>query len=326
MLFIFPAFIALSNSAQPGLWGAHGTGTFSLLYPEDEFAFKKIQMIDEQVTVKLYDNFATVKGTYWMYNETRDTIKIKTGYPQNSTFEHQRDYRTADVIFDDFYGLKVFTNKQSAEILNNQYHYNVYNDINNWYIWNTTFLPQDTTKIEVYFLVKTTSTISEGYNRDDANGFIYILESGSTWKQPIKKGLISIWLTDDLESIRGIDPDSNYTFSKIGNVIKAEFTNLSPTDSNNIILTYDGSDSELEYDQVRNELKKYYSELDSLESKVKSLNDFEPKEFGDPFEVHSFGMNPLIWMVLAFIVSAIIIMFILTKAIQLIIKTLPNKL
>ncbi len=46
ILFSLPINI-LGNTAQPGFWGAGGTGTFSLLYPEDSLQYKKIQKMSQ---------------------------------------------------------------------------------------------------------------------------------------------------------------------------------------------------------------------------------------------------------------------------------------
>ena len=78
---LFSTLFLSSNSAQPRVWNAGGTGSFTLLYPQDTIAYKKIQMQSEKIYMQLYKGFATVKGTYFFKNTSIDTLKIKVGYP-----------------------------------------------------------------------------------------------------------------------------------------------------------------------------------------------------------------------------------------------------
>ena len=71
----------VSNSAQPGVWNAGGSGTFTLLYPEDSIAYKKIQMKSEAIFMQLHKGFATVKGIYNFNNTSLDTLKNKSWLP-----------------------------------------------------------------------------------------------------------------------------------------------------------------------------------------------------------------------------------------------------
>ena len=51
------------------------------------------------------------------------------------------------------------------------------------------FLPEEIKKVEVFFIVSTNGGgIRKGYSLEHYNAFLYLLESGSVWKNPIEKG------------------------------------------------------------------------------------------------------------------------------------------
>lgn len=213
LIISFCTVLSYSNVAQPGLWNAGGMGNFSLMYPEDSLSYRKIQMADEKISIQLYRGYAVVKGIYKMYNDTKDTVRIKTGYPLNGSYDGETDnYKRAEIRFDSLYGLDVKINNLPAEIISEPADSSQgYSHNDNWYIWNNIFSPEDTTVITVYFIVNTNNTsIRQGYTKDHFNGFIYVLETGSTWKQPIKSGEIRIQTMDDIitQDIKGIKPDS----------------------------------------------------------------------------------------------------------------------
>lgn len=312
--------VLYSNSAQPGLWSAGGTGTFSLLYPEDEYGYKKIQMIDELVTIKLFDGFASVKGTYWMANTTSDTIKIKTGYPVNSQFKSEKGFYRTDITFDKLYEINVLTNGGNQKLKIEQIpQENIKLENPDWYVWNNAFSPNDTTIIQIYFLVKTNeSTLIDGYKHEDLNGFIYLLESGSTWKQPIKKGKIQIVLDGSIKikKLRGVNPDSIFMWNKEQNMLITNFTNLNPTELDNIIITYPNYNSNFDFAKVVLGSKKYFKELDSIEKLDINESLFEKIEFGNPFKSKKIGINPylLIYIVpLILLVTGLILIILLVK-------------
>lgn len=74
LILLFSPFFLLANIAQPGIYNAGGNGVFSPVFPQDSAAFQKIQMVREEVYVQVYPGFAVVKGCYWMYNTTDETI------------------------------------------------------------------------------------------------------------------------------------------------------------------------------------------------------------------------------------------------------------
>ncbi len=295
LILLSPSLFA--NSAQPGFWNAGGAGTFSLLFPEDSTGYKKIQMVRELVSIQLYKGYAVVKGTYWMYNTTDSLISIKAGYPLNSSFEGKSDdYRKAEIKFESLYGIEVYSNnlKQTllAETETSSYP--------NWYVWQNAFAPQDTTKITVYFIVNTNNTfIRSGYAGDENNGFIYLLETGSTWKQPIVTGEIRMELKDgiSIQGIQGIKPDSVFRINEEKAQLLYRFSNLSPTPEHNIILKYTENLKRFDFNEVLKNQTQLYIEIDRFSTSTIDFKTFESYTFGDPFEVNSINWTGIVFFV-----------------------------
>lgn len=323
LFFLISWQIICANSAQPGFWRSGGSSTFSLLFPEDKEQYQKIQMVKELVTIRLYDGFAVVKGTYWMYNHSDEKIKIKAGYPINSIFEAEKHASLTNIEFDSLYKLEVKINgspqmllKQNlGEVENHKY-------INNWYVWANSFIAKDTTQIQVYFLVKTQAKLSLGYSKEITNAFIYLLESGSTWKQPIIDGTIQIQLADELElkSINGIDPDSIFLWNEKYKLLRTNFKNISPTPENNIIVNFEVLDENFDFSSVLDDYRYYFTELDKLEKIDFSQESFTSYTFKDPFEIQSFSLDlfSVIYygIIFLFWICVFLIVYILIKALK----------
>ena len=303
----------LANAAQPGLWTAGGTGTFSLLFQQDTVYHDKIQMVDELISIKLFDGFAVVKGSYWMYNAEDYPVTIHAGYPVNSIFESQKDhYHVTNVRFDSLYEMKVLTDGIPTPFLQRA-RPGAYGS-ENWRVWETNFPPQDTTLIQVYFMVNTSeSLLKKGYSSERLNGFIYLLESGSTWKQPITKGKIQIQLSDDvaLSSIRGISPDSIFGWNEPHRLLSTTFRDLSPTPENNIVITYQQTDHDISYHQALAQAAHYFEELDSLEQFETDRWAYEHIRFDSPYET-GFYADSIGWYLFYFISGVVTLIIIPT--------------
>ncbi len=321
-----------ANTAQPGFWNAGGTGSFSLFYPQDSTQYKKIQMVKELVSIQLHRGYAVVKGEYWMYNSYPDSITIKVGYPLNSSFisEETNNHYLLDVWFDSLYGLKAYRNKDEVTILSEMIkNPNAGWQNDNWYAWENTFTPFDTTLITVYFIVNTNNTIiRNGYYKDHNNGFIYLLETGSTWKQPIVKGEIRIKLMDGLSlgDIRGLSPDSIFISENNTNILLARFQNLSPAAINNIIITYAENTDEFNFQNILNNQNKLYNQIDLFSSVRLSEINFVPREFEDPFIVSSSSWIISTIMILLFAGGPFLFISAVVIGIIILIVIIKNKL
>lgn len=318
LFLLLTAASIVANVAQPGIWNAGGMGNFSLLFPDDSLAYKKIQMTDEKVSIQLYKGYAVVKGVYKMYNDTKDIVKIKTGYPLNVNFKsNANDIHRADIRFDSLYGLDVMINSVPVKIISEPSETVSENSQNdNWYVWQNTFAPEDTTVITVYFIVNTNNNfVRKGYSKDKFNGFIYILETGSTWKQPIINGEIRIKLEDEikLDDIKGIKPDSVFKFNfnnnkdENNNLLQYKFKSITPSYSDNIIITYAENAEDFNFAEILSKKDFLYKSIDDFsELKINSAG-LKGKKFKSPYEVESSGWESLSIFLISFFVIIIII-------------------
>lgn len=250
-------------------------------------------MVKEIVSIQLYRGYAVVKGEYWMYNSASEPVRIKVGYPLNSCFNSIDSYAhyLTDIRFDSLYGLRVFRNDEAVTILSEA----ISNpdagwENENWFVWDNTFTPYNTTLITVYFIVNTNNTIfREGYNIETNNGFVYLLETGATWKQPIVEGEIRIKLMDDLSlnDIKGLSPDSIFKSNVKTGIFLTQFKNLSPTTDNNIVITYTENPDEFNFRDVLDREDELYNEIDNFSSLLISENYLTQIIFDIPFNFSS---------------------------------------
>jgi hypothetical protein len=282
----------ISNAAQPGIWNAGGSG-YHLLYPSDSLNFKRIQMQSENISVKLYQGFAVVKGEYFMFNDTEDTIKVKVGYPINGIFEGNSYGKLNQVSFDGLYKLKTKQNGIELSIIETPVEEDQLNtttfENDNWYVWENVFLPDSTTKIEVLFIVNTNNArIREGYKKDEHNAFVYLLESGSVWKQPIVKGDFKVSLSKELqlEDIHGAT-DMNWEYDQDSEkdiILYASRTNFSPTPKDNIVFNYGEKIDDFNFDLIIENTDHYFDEIERISTISKPDKNLIILEVEDPYK------------------------------------------
>lgn len=290
-----------SNVAQPGVWNAGGTGTLSLLFPGDSSSFRQIQMVDEQVCVLLFRGFAVVKGSYTMVNASPDDLNLRLGYPCDGYFSSggHGSYETG-ILFDSLYGLKAFVDDIGVEMDYGGIADDYGTDFR-WYSWETHFPAGDTINIGVYFLVNTNNAkITRGYSSDKSNAFIYLLESGASWKQPVLNGEVRLRLMDGLtiSDIHGIAPDR--IFSESREAVRTfifRFDSLSPTPADNIILTYSKRIDDFNFPEVLDRMEMLYGLIDGFSTEKLSILEEANISPGDPFEVRSLSTFMLIFRV-----------------------------
>jgi hypothetical protein len=281
--FLTTALSSIGNVAQPGLWHAGGSNPFTLLFEEDAPFFQKIQMQREVVSIDLYPGFAVVKGQYWMHNPLDTTVRIRTGYPTNQVIDYDgKDSNRMEIGFDSLYKVRVLINGVEKSLLD-------YDDADaqKWRIWETNFAADTTTLIEVYFLVRTSnSQVINGSSKETLEGFIYVLETGSLWKQPIESGEIRIQFrgTMQLTDIHGVYPDSVFKIHQDGTFYLYEFENLSPTKDDNIaIVAYPRSP--VDFEKILSLSEHYFRDADKTSERKVKKRLMSPHKFKDPFDL-----------------------------------------
>ncbi|MCL7755048.1 hypothetical protein [Polaribacter sp. Z022] len=276
-------FFFVSNSAQPGVWNAGGSGSFTLLYPEDTIAYKKIQMKSENIYMQLYKGFATVKGNYYFKNTATDTLKIKVGYPINNVFENiDFHHQVNEVRVDGLYKIKGLVNGNEAEVFKKP---NAQND--NWYVWEITFPPNKITEFTVYFLVNTNNAKTiEGYESDKKNAFIYLIETGSIWKSPIENGNFYTQLKDNLSinKVKSSSPTSLY-FDEENSVLKFSLSDYGKKPDPNFVITYGKTISNFNFEAITKNSDSYFNEINTFSKLNFSKNTYSDIDLPNPYKV-----------------------------------------
>jgi hypothetical protein len=307
--FAFATVPAYSNSAQPGIFQAGGTANFVLLYPEDSASFRKIQMVDEKISIQIYRGFAVVKGEYKMYNTVDTGIKIKVGYPVNTALKAtERGSAATQIFFDQLYALRSYTNGKENMFLVQPGPAKMSMDENNWYVWENSFKPKDTTTIVVYFVVNTNNaSVRQGYTVENNNGFIYLLETGATWKQPILKGEIRIRLMDDLQikDIRGLSPMSSFGVNNDDKILVYRFSNLSPTLEDNIVMTYTPNIEHFDFSYVSQKRQVLFGSIDTCSNTAIDETKLATQTFKNPYEVRKVNLFSLVGLLGVILVSVL---------------------
>ncbi len=304
---ILPVFILVpllwilcSNVSQPGVYNSGGMA-FTMLFPEDSLAYKKIQMREERIYIQLYKGYAVVKGVYQMVNTSSDKLSFKMGYPIKGIY-HGGAVESNEVSLDSIYKFKVKSNGNELPILTHQF-----DDTNevmtfanqNWLTWQMDFLPQQENVITVYFIVNTNNgQVARGYSKDYLNVFTYLLESGKVWKQPIEKATFTIQLRDGLsyKAIRGLS--EHFQFEKASNapILLGGLTAFSPLPKDNLIITYGHQIENFDFEKVLEKETILFEAIDDF-SNQKLPSTFEKIQPQSPYEV-SFD----IWSTFPFII------------------------
>ncbi len=280
---VFFSIFLISNSAQPGVWNAGGSGSFTLLYPEDSIAYKKIQMKSEDIFMQLYKGFAVVKGNYYFKNTATDTLKIKVGYPVNNVFENiDFHHEVNHVRVDGLYKIRGLINDNEAPLIKKPN-----SEKDNWYVWEVSFPPQKITKFTVYFLVNTNNAkITEGYNSDKKNAFIYLIETGSIWKSPIESGNFYTQLKDNisLKNVKASSPNQ-LAYNKENTTLKFTLSDYGKKPDPNFIITYGKTISDFNFKEITLNSNVYFNTIDDF-SKLK-LNDisYTNVDLPNPYKV-----------------------------------------
>lgn len=312
LLFLYLLFCA--NAAQPGVWNAGGGG-FTFLFPEDSTAFRKIRMQSEAINIQLYPGFAVVKGTYQMQNTTGDTIVIKVGYPVQGIYDSEHRIERNEITFDGLYQLRVIQDGKERAIIEaplpkQSGRARTY-DNDNWYVWESVFLPNAQTAISVYFMVNTNSArITEGYARDHHNAFLYILESGRIWQPPIGEAVFRIQCMEDLapEDIHGISPGVDFDLLPTQKLLFGKKNDFIPMPEDNLLINYGREVKPFDFAAKTTESERYFTLIDELAHIPVEADRLISFEEADPYRVQQSTPLPWISLILLFGLPALLLL------------------
>ena len=299
LAFLGLMMLLCSNVSQPGVYNSGGMA-FTMLFPEDSLAYKKVQMQEEKIYMKLYKGYAVVKGTYKMVNTTSEKLSFKMGYPIKGIYNGGAA-ELDQVSLDSIYKFKVKTNQKEVAIDQVFYEQNdpvISFSHDNWLAWQMDFLPNESIEVAVYFIVNTNSgKITKGYNKKCTNTFIYLLESGSVWKQPIVKGDFIVELKDNLslEAIDGISEHFNFKMHPSQMILYGQKNNFSPTPKDNLIISYYKTMEVFDFQKIIKNEKQLYDAIDNLSQKTTPAN-LKGYTAVNPYEVSAslFGYFPIV--------------------------------
>lgn len=284
--FLIPT-MAFANVAQPGIFQSGGSGSLSMLYPQDTADLGKIQMLQEKVAIDLYKGYAVIKGAYAMFNPGPDTVTIVMGYPKYSFYEGRNIGGSFSMEYDSLNDLRVYINQQEKELLSVFVDGDIY-EKQNWYTWECTFYPMDLQAIEVYFTMPTDMAIvREGYAKKQINAAAYILETGRFWLDSISKGEIIVQLRDGIEfsDIHGISPTNIFKINEDKGLLLYEFEDLEPSYKDNLIIAIKDFNREEGFPFNKSKRDELYSKVDETWLiEVNSIN-WEEKSFPDPYNL-----------------------------------------
>lgn len=317
---LFTAFLLITitlaqktfaNAAQPGIWNAGGT-VYTMLYPEDAITFKKVQMQQERIFIQLYKGFAVVKGTYVFKNTTNEHLQFKMGYPINGIYSGGENDLN-QIILDSLSQFKIKANNKwlslekenHPEINTNTQNINAFSD--NWKVWQMQFAPNEIQKVEVYFIVNTNEArIRKGYNIEKRNAFIYLLESGSVWKNNIEKGEFYIQLMNGLtpENVQGISNGFGFKFNTQYQIFAGQKTNFSPTPKDNLIINYSQFNENFSFEKVIKQTNELFAKIDQMSQLSFESLTYSTIKLGNPYEVESTIEGTLPGLLTLFVIFA----------------------
>ncbi len=316
--------VVFANASQPGIWNAGGT-IFTMLYPEDSFTFKKVQMQEERIFIQLYKGYAVVKGVYHFRNTTQEDLIFKMGYPVYGIYYGGENDLNA-VNLDSLSRFKIKIKNDWSPLLN-ETHPELQHDYkspvpfdDNWMVWQMAFSPEETQTVEVYFIVNTNEArIQKGYNIEQRNAFIYLIESGSVWHQPIEKGSFYVQLMNDLslKNIKGISQGFDFLYNDKYQLFAGLKSNFSPSPNDNLIITYHEYNENFVFEKIIVQSEILFSKIDELSNLSLETLTFTQVKMGDPYAVKSTLSGYLPELLTIFVLFAPTIVGFITVAIAI---------
>jgi hypothetical protein len=298
LIFLFIGLhIAVAQVSKPGIGNAGGSGNYSLMYPDESGELAKLQMVDERVTVLLYPGFAVVKGCYHLYNPDTADVYVHSGYPTSSVYDISVSNAKKEIDFNNLHALEVFENGFPISIEQRPNPGRTYYAKNDWYIWENHFPAGDTVHVQVYFIVNTNN--ARYYEKSGSrrlNAFIYLLESGASWKKPIEKGEIRIELQGGLtlDDIMGLEPQ--YGFLQNDEKLLWKFEHLSPTLNDNIVLTHKAPEGDFDFEDIIRRKDEYFAEVQQCSRGELDPNNFQPVDFELPVRIANREEEVPVWL------------------------------
>lgn len=163
----------------------------------------------------------------------------------------------------------------------------------------------------VYFLINTNNAvISEGYNSENKNAFIYLIETGSLWKSPIEKGDFYTQLKGDisLENLKASSPNQLY-YNKENNILKFSLVDYGINPDRNFVITYSKKITDFNFEKVTTQSNLYFNEIDSFSNLDFKTFSFEKATIPNAYHVDGVG-NTIVNSIFYFSIYAVPILIV----------------
>ena len=163
----------------------------------------------------------------------------------------------------------------------------------NWYVWEIAFPPNKIIDFTIYFLVNTNNAkITKGYNSEQKNAFIYLIETGSLWKSPIEKGNFYTQLKDDIaiKNAKASSPTKLF-FDKEHRTLKFSLSNYGKTPDPNYVITYSEKLENFDFKEITKKSDAYFKEIDYFSKNDFNTYSFNEIEIPNAYEVGGISNN-----------------------------------
>lgn len=269
-----------ANIGQPGVWQAGGGG-FALNIEADSIALNSISMLSERVDISLYSGFALVYGRYSMKNTSQDTLSFTMGYPVNGLWRGESQDEPFGYSFwvDSLAGFQVEIDGKAEEGLVRPWTDNTYNKTGQWVTWEVDFLPMEAKEITISYMVSTEGAfVTNMSGKKEAQGLIYVFDTGGPWKGEIGKAELYIHFEDGLsqEDLIGLRPCNEMQLAEAEGKLKLEKTNWEPQKGENFYLLYT---------KRKNKYYPYSQGIEDREELINRARERRKELIGDDFWV-----------------------------------------
>jgi hypothetical protein len=199
---------------------------------------------------------------------------------------------------------------------------NIRNFSDDWKVWEMDFMSEEAQTVEVYFMVNTNEAgVRQGYESERRNAFIYLLESGSVWHQPIEKGDFYVQLMDGLtqENVQGLSSGFGFQYNNTYQLYAGSKINFSPAPKDNLIITYHERNESFSFEAIITQSDSLFAKMDDLSRLPLETLTYTETETGDPYEVEStfWGAFPVLltlFVIFAPVIIGVIIVLIIIWA------------
>ncbi|MCU0351706.1 MAG: hypothetical protein MUF43_12915, partial [Flavobacterium sp.] len=217
------------------------------------------------------------------------------------------------IILDSLSQFKIMANnrwltledEKHPEINTNAQNINAFSE--NWKVWQMNFSPNEIQKVAVYFIVNTNEArIRKGYDIEKRNAFIYLLESGSVWKDKIEKEEFYIQLMDGLtpENVQGISEGFGFKFNSQHQIFAGQKTNFSPTSKDNLIINYSEFNENFSFENAIKQTNELFAKIDQMSQLSFESLTYSTIKLGNPYEVESTIEGALPGLLTLFVIFA----------------------